>query len=114
MTTMQQKLTHNKAAKYSQRLTSKIATLRKEKVKRVLGRFTARLHVTPHFKNCIQSHKAVELKKKQKKYNVLKIQYYTRHTKQHMYNVVILVHQNMKCSCTSFSHLAFSAVAAGE
>lgn len=33
MTHMQQKLTHNKAAKYSQRLTSKIATLKKEKVK---------------------------------------------------------------------------------
>lgn len=33
MTHMQQKLTHNKAAKYSQRLTSKIAALKKEKVK---------------------------------------------------------------------------------
>ena len=33
MTHMQQKLTHNKAAKYSQQLTSKIATLKKEKVK---------------------------------------------------------------------------------
>ncbi|XP_010732432.3 coiled-coil domain-containing protein 40 [Larimichthys crocea] len=32
MTHMQQKLTHNKAAKYSQRLTSKIATLKKEKI----------------------------------------------------------------------------------
>ncbi|XP_023254213.1 coiled-coil domain-containing protein 40-like, partial [Seriola lalandi dorsalis] len=31
MTHMQQKLTHNKAAKYSQWLTSKIATLKKEK-----------------------------------------------------------------------------------
>lgn len=30
---MQQKLTHNKAAKYSQRLTSKMTTLKKEKVK---------------------------------------------------------------------------------
>uniref|UniRef100_A0A665UPX6 Coiled-coil domain containing 40 n=1 Tax=Echeneis naucrates TaxID=173247 RepID=A0A665UPX6_ECHNA len=33
MTHMQQKLTHNKAVKYSQRLTSKIASLNKEKVK---------------------------------------------------------------------------------
>lgn len=33
MTHMQQKLTHSKAAKYSQRLTSKIAALKKEKVK---------------------------------------------------------------------------------
>ena len=33
MTHMQQKLTHNKAAKYSQRLTNKMATLKKEKVK---------------------------------------------------------------------------------
>uniref|UniRef100_A0A3B4TDT8 Coiled-coil domain 40 molecular ruler complex subunit n=1 Tax=Seriola dumerili TaxID=41447 RepID=A0A3B4TDT8_SERDU len=32
MTHMQQKLTHNKAAKYSQWLTSKIATLKKEKI----------------------------------------------------------------------------------
>ncbi|XP_051240947.1 coiled-coil domain-containing protein 40 [Dicentrarchus labrax] len=32
MTHMQQKLTHNKAVKYSQRLTSKIASLKKEKV----------------------------------------------------------------------------------
>ncbi|XP_026158224.1 coiled-coil domain-containing protein 40 [Mastacembelus armatus] len=32
MTTMQQKLTHNKAAKYSQRLSSKVATLKKEKM----------------------------------------------------------------------------------
>ncbi|XP_038570330.1 coiled-coil domain-containing protein 40 isoform X2 [Micropterus salmoides] len=32
MTHMQQKLIHNKAAKYSQRLTSKIATLKKEKI----------------------------------------------------------------------------------
>uniref|UniRef100_A0A3Q3E4K5 Coiled-coil domain 40 molecular ruler complex subunit n=1 Tax=Labrus bergylta TaxID=56723 RepID=A0A3Q3E4K5_9LABR len=32
MTNMQQKLTHNKAAKYSERLTSKIALLKKEKV----------------------------------------------------------------------------------
>ncbi|KAM7009676.1 coiled-coil domain-containing protein 40 [Tautogolabrus adspersus] len=32
MTNMQQKLTHNKAAKYSERLTSKIASLKKEKV----------------------------------------------------------------------------------
>lgn len=33
MTYMQQKLTHNRAAKYSQKLTSKTATLKKEKVK---------------------------------------------------------------------------------
>lgn len=33
MTHMQQKLTHNRAAKYSQRLTSKITNLKKEKVK---------------------------------------------------------------------------------
>ncbi|XP_070832310.1 coiled-coil domain-containing protein 40 isoform X1 [Chaetodon trifascialis] len=32
MTHMQQKLTHNKAAKYSERLTSKLATLKKEKI----------------------------------------------------------------------------------
>ncbi|XP_040892417.1 coiled-coil domain-containing protein 40 [Toxotes jaculatrix] len=32
MTQMQQRLTHNKAAKYSQRLTSKIATLKKDKI----------------------------------------------------------------------------------
>ncbi|XP_067440355.1 coiled-coil domain-containing protein 40 [Thunnus thynnus] len=32
MTHMQQKLTHNKAAKYSQRLTNKIASLKKEKI----------------------------------------------------------------------------------
>ena len=32
MTHMQQKLTHNNAAKYSQKLTSKIATLKQEKV----------------------------------------------------------------------------------
>lgn len=38
MTHMQQKLTHNKAAKYSQQLTSKIATIKKEKVKRDLER----------------------------------------------------------------------------
>lgn len=33
MTYIQHKLTHNKAAKYSQRLTSRIATLKKDKVK---------------------------------------------------------------------------------
>lgn len=34
MTNMQQKLTHNKAAKYSQQLTSKTILMKKEKVKR--------------------------------------------------------------------------------
>lgn len=33
MTYMQQKLTHNRAAKYSQKLTSQTAALKKEKVK---------------------------------------------------------------------------------
>lgn len=34
MTHMQQKLTHNKAAKYSKLLTNKIASIKKEKVKK--------------------------------------------------------------------------------